>query len=109
MSFEQDSTSGGSFTVTASASDGFSGVTGYAFPPAPSGWSVSGSGVSRTYSYDANAGSGVPSGGAQSVTATDNATLVSSSSFTLTPTTFAVPDALTWTGANNAWLGNVLF
>jgi hypothetical protein len=73
-------TSSGSFDVTASSSDGDSGIGSYAFPSAASfgsGWSVSGSGNTRTYSY--TPGSATP--GSQSVTATNGAGRTNSSSF----------------------------
>jgi chitobiase/beta-hexosaminidase-like protein/Big-like domain-containing protein len=68
----------GGFTLTASATDPQSGVSSYSFPAAAAGWSLSGSGASRDYSY-----SGAPSvpGGGQNVTATNGAGLVSGASF----------------------------
>src|SRR5213076_506844 len=58
-----------------------SGLLSYSFPSAPAGWSVSGSGAARTYSYTAAASS--PTAGSQSVTATANSTLTANASFTL--------------------------
>ena len=45
------SAASGQFQVTASSSDTHSGVATYGFPAAASGWSISGSGSSRTYSH----------------------------------------------------------
>ncbi|HTL23333.1 MAG TPA: chitobiase/beta-hexosaminidase C-terminal domain-containing protein, partial [Mycobacteriales bacterium] len=72
----------GSFDVTASSTDGDSDIGSYTFPSAASfgsGWSVSGSGSTRTYSY--TPGAATP--GSQSVTATDNAGLTASSNFSV--------------------------
>jgi hypothetical protein len=72
----------GSFDIGASSSDGESGIAGYTFPTAAamgSGWSVSGSGATRTYSY--SAGAATPA--TQSVTATNNAGGIASSSFSV--------------------------
>ena len=73
----------GQFAVTALSSDGQSGVAGYSFPAAASGWSASGSGDTRTYGH-----SGSPSDPAEpnNVTATNGAALTSGAdSFTVTP------------------------
>ena len=73
----------GSFDVTASSTDGESGISGYTFPTAAgmgSGWSVSGSGATRTYTYS----SGAAQPGSQTVTATNNAGGTASSTFTVT-------------------------
>jgi hypothetical protein len=78
--YKQNST--GSFTITATASDATSGLASYSFPTAPTGWTESGSGAARTYSYTAAAGS--PTAGTQTITATDNATLTASTTLTLT-------------------------
>jgi hypothetical protein len=46
---------GGSFTVTASATDAGSGIASYTFPALGSGWSATGSGASRTYTFTGSA------------------------------------------------------
>lgn len=99
--FKQNSS--GSFTVTAAASDAYSGITGYSFPTAPSGWNVSGSGASRTYSYTAAAGS--PTAGSQTVSATDNAALSASAAFTLTADNTGPTIAAAVIADQNATLG----
>jgi hypothetical protein len=75
-------TGSGSFDITASSTDGDSGIGSYTFPsPASfgSGWSVSGSGNTRTYSYVA----GAATPGAQTVTAANNAGLTASANFSV--------------------------
>jgi hypothetical protein len=73
----------GQFDVSASSTDGESGVSGYSFPAAASGWSVSGSGAVRTYSH---AGSPTDPSEPNNVTATNGANLTSSPvSFTVSP------------------------
>ena len=75
-------TSTGGFDVTAGSSDGDSAIASYTFPSAASfgtGWSVSGTGATRTYSY--TPGSATP--GWQSVTATNNAGGTNSASFSV--------------------------
>ena len=59
----------GGFTVTASSTDPESGVS-YSFPTLPTGWSQTGSGATRTYTYTANPTA--PTGN-QNVTATNGA------------------------------------
>src|SRR5207244_1079573 len=66
---------------TASSSDAYSGIASYGFPTLPSGWSVSGTGSSRTYSYTANPTA--PSGN-QNVSATNNAGLSATTAMTFT-------------------------
>jgi hypothetical protein len=83
-------TSTGSFDMTASSSDGDSGIGGYTFPSAASfgsGWSVSGGGSTRTYSY--TPGSATP--GSQSVTATNGAGRTNSASFNVEVSDTAPP------------------
>ncbi|MCA1683911.1 MAG: hypothetical protein LC708_02110 [Actinobacteria bacterium] len=69
----------GSFTVTAGSVDPETGVS-FAFPTFPAGWTVVGSGGSRTYSWVGNAT--MPSG-SQTVTVTNGAGLVATTSFTI--------------------------
>src|SRR6185503_14781078 len=60
---------GGSFDVTASSTDAQTGVASYSFPALGAGWSQTGSGATRTYTYtDAAA-----TPGAANVTATNGA------------------------------------
>ena len=73
----------GQFAVTGASSDGQSGIASYGFPAAASGWSVSGSGDTRTYSH---AGASTDPAEPNDVTATNNAGLTSgATSFTVTP------------------------
>src|SRR5581483_10090147 len=71
---------GGGFTVTASSSDGESGVS-YSFPTLPAGWSASGTGAARSYTYTA---SPTAPSGPQNVTATNGAGLTASTAITFT-------------------------
>src|SRR5581483_7783880 len=71
---------GGGFTVTASSSDGESGVS-YSFPTLPAGWSASGTGAARSYTYTA---SPTAPSGPQNVTATNGAGLAASTAMTFT-------------------------
>ena len=72
----------GRFTVNAAAADGESGIASYAFPSA-AGFTVTGSGASRTYSF--SSAPGTPPAGL-TVSATNGAGLTSSAaSFTLVP------------------------
>src|SRR5581483_10702862 len=70
-------------TVTASSADGDSGVS-YSFPTLPAGWTVSGTGNTRSYTYTA---SPTAPSGPQNVTATNGAGLTASTAITLTPDT----------------------
>jgi Chitobiase/beta-hexosaminidase C-terminal domain len=75
-------TGSGRFTVTAASADGESGIASYTFPSA-AGFTVSGSGTSRTYSFS-SAPAAPPAG--LTVTATNSAGLTSpAASFTLVP------------------------
>jgi hypothetical protein len=78
--FRSAAGAGGSFDVSASSTDGQTGVASYSFPALGAGWSQAGSGANRTYTYaDAAA-----EPGARSVTATNGAGGVSGNgSFTV--------------------------
>ena len=82
----------GSLTVTATSIDDQSSIATYSFPNLGSGWSVSGSGASRTYTW--SAANPPTTGGSLTVSAANGAGLVSpgSTSFTM------VPDAVAPTG-----------
>ena len=88
----------GGFTVTADSSDAESGVS-YGFPTLPTGWSVSGTGASRTYTYTANPTA--PTGN-QDVTATNGAGLTASTAMTFTADTTA-PTGQTVTRSGGPW------
>ncbi len=79
------SATSGSFTLTASASDLFSGIASYGFPTFGSGWTATPGALGvETYSYAA-VNPTAPSG-TQSVTATSHATVQSAgATFTATP------------------------
>jgi len=81
--FYRSGATSGSFTTTASASDGASGIASYAFPALGTGWtSTPGALGVNTYSWS-SAGPAAP--GTKNVTATNNATLTSPNSpFTMT-------------------------
>ena len=49
--FRSAAGAGGSFDVTASSTDAQTGVASYSFPALGAGWSQSGSGATRTYTY----------------------------------------------------------
>ena len=75
-------TGSGSFDLTANSTDGDSAIGSYTFPAAASfgsGWSRSGSGATRTYSW--TPGAATP--GAQTVTATNNAGRTASANFSV--------------------------
>ena len=76
--------SAGGFSVAASSADDQSGIAGYGFPTLPAGWTISGSGASRSWTYTVNPTA--PSGN-QNVSATNNAGLSASTPFTLVPDT----------------------
>jgi hypothetical protein len=66
------------FTVAVTATDTTSGISTYAFSSAPSGWTVSGNGTSRVFTFGSNAAEGT-----ETITVTNNAGLSSTVSFTL--------------------------
>ena len=77
--FYRSAASSGSFEVGASATDAESGIAGYTWTYPGSGWTRTGTGSSRVYSW-----SGTPSGNSAGVTASNNASLTSpASSFSL--------------------------
>src|SRR5215218_8665816 len=81
--YYRPSAGNGQFQVTAAASDPQSGIASYSFPSGASGWSLSGTGASRTYSH-----SGSPSDPAEplDVSVSNGAGLGSAASgFTVTP------------------------
>jgi Bacterial Ig-like domain len=78
----------GTFTVTAASTDPLSGIATYTFPALGAGWTVTGSGSTRTYTWSSANPS--TSSGPFAVTATNGAGLTSSGSdasdpFSLTP------------------------
>jgi hypothetical protein len=80
--FRPGATSGG-FQVRATTADTTVGISGYAFPVFPTGWSSSSEGTAtRNYAWSAP-NPAAPSG-AQTVTATNNAGRQAASSFTVT-------------------------
>ena len=91
----------GSFVVTASSSAA-SGITGYTFPTLGAGWSVTGTGASRTYAWAT--GSPTTTGGGHTVTATSGtaATSPASAAFSLTSdTTVPTGGSVTYTAGMN--------
>jgi hypothetical protein len=75
------STGTGSFTLVANSTDADTGIASYQFPTLGTGWTSSGSGNTRTYSF----ASGATSPGIQSVTATNGiGTAGAASNFTVT-------------------------
>ena len=85
----------GSFTVTASSTDPETGIASYTFPSLGSGWSVTGTGMSRTYSW--SAANPTTASGNLTVTATNGASINSSGSNTTNPFTM-VADSTAPTG-----------
>src|SRR6185295_2035777 len=67
--FRSAAGAGGSFDVTASSTDAQTGVASYSFPTLGAGWSQTGTGATRTYTY-VNAAA---TPGAKNVTATNGA------------------------------------
>ena len=90
----------GSFDLTASSTDADTGISAYNFPSLGSGWTTSGTGATRTYSYTAVAATP----GAQTVSATNPAALTSgTTTFTVTAdTTAPTTGALAPSGTVNA-------
>jgi uncharacterized repeat protein (TIGR01451 family) len=74
--FYRSNASSGGVTVTASATDANSGIVSYSFPTLPAGW-TSTPGALGVMSYSWSAPNPTAPSGAQNVTATNNATLVS--------------------------------
>jgi Concanavalin A-like lectin/glucanases superfamily len=66
------------FTVSVTATDTTSGIASYAFSPAPAGWTVTGTGASRVFTFSTNAVDG-----AETITVTNNAGTSSTVTFTL--------------------------
>ena len=91
----------GSFDLSASSSDGESGVASYSFPALGSGWSASGSDPGRSYSFT---GSAVDPSEPNNVTATNGAGLSSSpSSFTVTADGAAPITSIACTSGCSGW------
>ena len=89
------SNAAGNFSVTASASDAESGIAGYGFPALGAGWTPSGSGATRTYTWTANR----TTAGSQTVTGTSNAGMPApAGSFVLTRDEVAPTGTVTYTG-----------
>jgi Ice-binding-like/Chitobiase/beta-hexosaminidase C-terminal domain/Bacterial Ig-like domain len=82
--FYRPGAAGGGFQITAASPDTTAGISGYAFPTLPTGWSstAGGTGV-RSYTW--SAANPVAPSGAQTVTATNYAGREASSTFTATP------------------------
>jgi hypothetical protein len=82
--FYRPGATAGGFQLTASSADTTAGISGYAFPTLPTGWSSTSGGTGvRNYAWSA-ANPVAPTGG-QTVTATNNAGRGASSAFTATP------------------------
>ena len=80
--YRSGATTGG-FSVTATSTDPESGIASYSFPSLGSGWTVTGSGTTRTYTWSSANPS--TSAGPFTVTAKDGAGLVSSGSSATNP------------------------
>jgi hypothetical protein len=76
--------SSGGFQVTASSPDPAAGTSAFVFPVLPSGWTGTAAGAA-TETYGWSAPEPPPTTGAQAVTATDDAGVEATSTFTLTP------------------------
>jgi hypothetical protein len=85
--FYRPGAASGGFRVSASAPDPAAG-TSYTFPVLPAGWSGSSAGAA-TQAYSWSAANPTAPSGAQTVTATNNAGSVATSSFTATPDSIA--------------------
>jgi hypothetical protein len=94
--YRSGATSGG-FSVTAASTDPESGIASYAFPSLGSGWTVSGSGATRTYTWSSATPS--TSAGPFTVTAKDGAGLVSSGSNATNPFNLTADNAAPTGGA----------
>ncbi len=93
--------SAGGLTVTASSTDAQSAIASYGFPTLPAGWTVSGSGASRSWTYTINPTA--PSGN-QNVSANNNSGLSATSAFTLAPDTRPVAVANSYSVNEDATL-----
>ncbi len=84
------------FTVTANVTENESGIASYGFPTIGAGWSATGTGNSRQYTWPTTS----TVSGAQTVTATSNAGVAASpsGSFTVTPDSTAPTTSVTYTG-----------
>jgi hypothetical protein len=82
--FYRPGAAAGGFRLTATSADPAAGISGYAFPTLPTGWTSS-SGGSGIRNYAWSAANPVAPSGAQTVTATNNAGREASSVFTATP------------------------
>jgi ice-binding like protein len=82
--FYRPGAAGGGFQLTAASADTTAGISGYAFPTLPTGWSSTSGGTGiRNYTW--SAANPVAPSGAQTVTATNYAGREASSTFTATP------------------------
>ena len=83
--YYRSTASSGGFTVTASSTDSESGIASYSFPSLGTGWTFTGSGATRTYSWSGT--NPTTSSGGLAVTATNNAGQTSSGSNATNPIT----------------------